>query len=302
MAGAQPKGRLDGKVAIITGAASGIGLATLERFVLEGARVVFCDLAPAQGRDMEGRIGAAASRLHHRRRKEGGPNDGHAIAARLGASAHFVPVDVTDPKSLLLGFDHARQHFGGLDILVNNAGVGGGEGSVEACPEEIFDRTIAVNLRAPWMGMKLAFPLLRERGGGSIITTSSISALMGMPGQGAYGASKAAILQLTRVAAMEGAKDFIRVNAVCPGGTLTPIIYDTPLLDRTIGAGPVAAALAKSQPLPRAGLPEDIANAILWLASDESSFVTGQAIVVDGGLSVEFGSQYRLKSVNQENP
>src|SRR5271167_1599616 len=137
-AAAQPKGRLDGKVAIITGAASGIGLATLERFVLEGARVVFCDLAPAQGRDMEGRIGAAASRLHHRRREAGGPNDGYAIAARLGTATHFAPVDVSDPESLVAVIDHARRHFGGLDILVNNAGVGGGEGSVEACPEEIF--------------------------------------------------------------------------------------------------------------------------------------------------------------------
>ncbi len=167
-------------------------------------------------------------------------------------------------------------------------------------PEEIFDRTIAVNLRAPWMAMKLVFPLLRERGGGSIITTSSISALLGMPGQGAYGASKAAILQLTRVAAMEGAKDFIRVNAVCPGGILTPIIYDTPLLDRPTDVALVANALAKAQPIPRAGLPEDIANAILWLASDESSFVTGQAIAIDGGLTAEFGSEYRLRPAKKE--
>jgi NAD(P)-dependent dehydrogenase (short-subunit alcohol dehydrogenase family) len=296
----QSTGRLAGKVAIVTGAASGIGLATLERFIAEGARVVFCDLAPVQGREMEGRIGAVASRLHHRRREEGGPNDGYAIAARLGPATHFMPSDVADPKSLAAVIDYARQQFGGLDILVNNAGVGGFEGSVEACSEEIFDRTMAVNLRAPWMAMKLAFPLLRERGGGSIITTSSISALLGMPGQGAYGASKAAILQLTRVAAMEGAKDFIRVNAVCPGGILTPIIYDTPLLDRATDKALVADALAKAQPIPRAGLPEDIANAILWLASDESSFVTGQAIAIDGGLSVEFGSQYRPKPAKKE--
>jgi NAD(P)-dependent dehydrogenase (short-subunit alcohol dehydrogenase family) len=299
-AAAHPGGRLNGKTGIVTGAASGIGLATLERFVAEGARVVFCDLAPAQGREMQARIGAAASRLHHSRRSEGGPNDGYAIAARLGAAAHFVPADVTDPKSLAGVIDHARRHFGGLDILVNNAGVGGGEGSVEACSEEIFDRTIAVNLRAPWMAMKLVFPLLRERGGGSIITTSSISALLGMPGQGAYGASKAAVLQLTRVAAMEGAKDFIRVNAVCPGGILTPIIYDTPLLDRPTDISLVANALAKAQPIPRAGLPVDIANAILWLASDESSFVTGQAIAIDGGLTAEFGSEYRLRPAIKE--
>jgi NAD(P)-dependent dehydrogenase (short-subunit alcohol dehydrogenase family) len=288
-------GRLAGKAAVVTGGASGIGLATVERFVAEGARVVFCDLDPGQGRDLAAGIGAEAARLHHRRRAAGGPNDGQAIAARLGPSAIFLAADVTDPVSLGAVIDHAVQAFGGLDILVNNAGVGGGEISVEACSEALFDRTLAVNLRGPWLGMKLAFPHLRARGGGVIVTTSSISALMGMPGQGAYGASKAGVLQLTRVAAMEGAKDFIRVNAVCPGGIVTPIIYDSPLMDRDFDPAAVAAAMAGAQPLPRAGLPEDIANAILWLASDESSFVTGQAIVIDGGLSVEFDSRHRAR-------
>lgn len=288
--------RLDGKVAVVTGGASGIGLATVERFVAEGARVVFCDLDPEQGRTLSAEIGDGAARLHHRRRAEGGPNDGRAIAERLGATAIFVPADVTDAASLGAVIDRAVSEFGGLDILVNNAGVGGGEISVEACAEDLFDRTLAVNLRGPWLGMKLAFPHLRARGGGVIVTTSSISALMGMPGQGAYGASKAGVLQLTRVAAIEGAAHFIRVNAVCPGGIVTPIIYDTPLLDGPMDAQAVAGAMAGAQPLPRAGLPEDIANAILWLASDESSFVTGQSIVVDGGLSVEFDSRHRARS------
>ncbi|RYF92678.1 MAG: SDR family oxidoreductase [Caulobacteraceae bacterium] len=224
--------RLAGKVAVVTGGASGIGLATVERFVAEGARVVFCDLEPAVGR---------------------------ALAERL-ADAGVVD-----------------QH-------------------IEACSEALFDRTLAVNLRGPWLGIKLAFPLLRARGGGSIVNTSSISALMGMPGQGAYGASKAGVLQLTRVAAMEGAADFIRVNAVCPGGVVTPIIYETPLLDRPMDAAAVTAAMNGAQPLPRAGQPADIADAILWLASDESRFVTGQSIVVDGGLSVEFDSRHRRRA------
>jgi NAD(P)-dependent dehydrogenase (short-subunit alcohol dehydrogenase family) len=116
---------------------------------------------------------------------------------------------------------------------------------------------------------------------------------MGMPGQGAYGASKAGVLQLTRVAAMEGAADFIRVNAVCPGGIVTPIIYENPALASPFPRDAVRQAMARAQPLPRAGMPEDIANAILWLASDEAGFVTGQTIVVDGGLSVEFDSQHR---------
>ncbi|MEI9992973.1 MAG: SDR family NAD(P)-dependent oxidoreductase [Rhizomicrobium sp.] len=285
-------GRLDGKVAVITGGASGIGLATVERFVAEGAQVVFCDLDPAQGRALAAAT-ADGAKLHHARRMEGGPQDGRVIAERLGPRACFVAADVTDKASFGAVIQSAVGAFGGLDILVNNAGVGGGELSIEACTEGTFDRTIAVNLRGPWLGMKLAFPHLRARGGGAIVTTSSISALMGMPGQGAYGASKAGVLQLTRVAAMEGAADFIRVNAVCPGGIVTPIIYENPALGRTLDAEVVRQAMAGAQPLPRAGLPDDIANAILWLASDEASFVTGQTIVVDGGLSVEFDSRHR---------
>lgn len=286
-------GRLAGRVAVVTGGASGIGLAIVERFVAEGAQVVFCDLDPAAGRAVAARLGEAAGKLHHSRREDGGPNDGRAIAARLGAGARFVGADVTDAASLQRVFDEAVAAFGGVDVLVNNAGVGGGEISIEACSEALFDRTLAVNLRGPWLGMKLAFPLLRARGGGSIITTSSISALVGMPGQGAYGASKAGVLQLTRVAAMEGAADFIRANAICPGGVVTPIIYETPLLDRPMDQAAVAAAMAGAQPLPRAGMPADIADAALWLASDESRFVTGQSIVVDGGLSVEFDPRHR---------
>jgi NAD(P)-dependent dehydrogenase (short-subunit alcohol dehydrogenase family) len=286
-------GRLDGKVALITGGSSGIGLSTVERFISEGAKVVFCDLDPAAGREMNEAIGPAAARLHHKRRLDGGANDGRAIAERLGENAVFAPADVTSLSQLGAAVNAAVERFGGLDILVNNAGVGGGEVSIEACSEELFDRTVAVNLRGPWLGMKLAFPHLRARGGGAIVTTASISALLGMPGQGAYGASKAGVLQLTRVAAMEGARDFIRANAVCPGGTLTPIIYDSPFFERAVNPELVASRMAQAQPLPRAGRPEDMANAILWLASDESSFVTGQAIVVDGGLAVEFDSRHR---------
>ena len=285
--------RLAGKVAIVTGGASGIGLATVERFVREGARVVFCDLAPRQGADLAGAIGAAAARLHHSRRVDGGANDGAAIAERLGDPARFVPADVTDAEQLARVVDTAVEVFGGVDILVNNAGVGGGEISVERCAPELFDRTIAVNLTAVWHGMRLAIPHLRARGGGAIVTTSSVSALRGMPGQGAYGAAKAGVLQLTRVAAMEGASAGIRANCVCPGGIATPIIYDSPFSKAGFDRAAVEAGLARAQPIARAGQPEDVANAILWLASDESSFVTGQEIVVDGGLTVEFDARYR---------
>lgn len=286
-------GRLAGKVAIVTGGASGIGLATVERFVREGARIVFCDLAPRQGAVLADTIGATAARLHHSRRAEGGANDGAAIASRLGDAVRFVPADVTDADQLAEVVETARCAFGGLDVLVNNAGVGGGEISVERCAPDLFDRTIAVNLAAVWHGMRLAMPLLRERGGGSIVTVSSVSALRGMPGQGAYGAAKAGALQLSRVAAMEGASAGIRVNCVCPGGIATPIIYDSPFFKTGFGREAVEQGLARAQPIPRAGQPEDVANAILWLASDESSFVTGQEIVVDGGLTVEFDARYR---------
>ncbi|MCC6917987.1 MAG: SDR family oxidoreductase [Alphaproteobacteria bacterium] len=290
-------GRLEGKVAVVTGGSSGIGLATVERFVEEGARVVFCDLAPEQGRAVARELGDTAGRLHHRRRAEGGANDGYAIARRLAnGGAVFVPADVSKADSLKAVIDTAVERFGGLDILVNNAGIGGGETSVADCPEAIFDRVVAVNLKGPFLGMKLAFPHLKKRGGGAIVTTSSISALMGMPGQGAYGASKAGVLQLTRVAAQEGAPYFIRVNAVCPGGVVTPIIFDSPFLEESMGEEALAERMNAAQPIPRAGRPKDMANAILFLASDEASFVTGQALVVDGGLSTEFDSRLRASA------
>ena len=286
-------GRLEGKVAVITGGASGIGLASVETFVAEGAQVVFCDLPPRDGRDWSDELGEVAGRLHHSRRATGGPNDGEAIAERLGDAAVFVPADVTDPAALGAVIDTAVERFGGLDIMFNNAGIGGGEGSIVDCPEEVFDRTLAVDLKAVWWGIKLAAPRIIERGGGSIVTTASISGLMGMPGQGSYGAAKGGVVNLTRIAAMELAPSFVRVNCICPGGVVTPIIYDSPLADATMDPEALATMMAAAQPIPRAGRPEDMAYAAVYLASDESSFVTGQALVVDGGLTAEFDSRLR---------
>ncbi|WP_260581763.1 SDR family NAD(P)-dependent oxidoreductase [Sphingopyxis sp. PET50] len=245
-------GRLRDKVAVVTGGASGIGLAVVERFVAEGARLVFCDLAPEAGREMVVRLGEEAARLHHSKRAAGGPNDGAAIAERLGPAAIFMPADVTDEASLGAVIGRAVDEFGGLDILVNNAGVGGPEGALEKTSDAIFDRMIGVNLRGPWLGIKLAFPHLKARGGGSIVTTSSISALVGMAGQTTYGAAKAGVLQMSRVAAIEGAASFIRVNSVCPGGIVTPLIYENPLIGLELTAESISAAFDQAQPIPRA--------------------------------------------------
>jgi NAD(P)-dependent dehydrogenase (short-subunit alcohol dehydrogenase family) len=147
--------------------------------------------------------------------------------------------------------------------------------------EEQWDGMIALNLKSAWLGMKHALPYLIAGGGGSIISTASVSAFMGMVGQAAYGAAKGGVVQLTRVCAIEYAEQGIRCNCICPGGTLTPLLYDNPLRQGDIET--TRALLSGIQPIPRAGLPEDIAQAALWLASDESSFVTGQAIIVDGG-------------------
>jgi NAD(P)-dependent dehydrogenase (short-subunit alcohol dehydrogenase family) len=248
--------RLDGKVAIITGGASGMGEATAKLFVSEGARVVIGDVQREKG---------------------------EALAASLGAACAYQNVDVTASEDVRGLVKAAIDRFGKLDIMYNNAGIVGSEGLITECTEERFDRIIATNLKGVWLGMKHCLPYLIANGGGSIIATASVSGFMGMSGQGAYGSSKGGVVQLTRVCAIENARHGVRANCICPGATVTPLIYANPDFPGLDGIDHAKAALVGTQPLPRAGLPEDIANAALWLASDESSFVTGQAIVVDGG-------------------
>jgi NAD(P)-dependent dehydrogenase (short-subunit alcohol dehydrogenase family) len=288
-------GRLDGKVAVVTGGASGMGLATVERFVAEGASVVIVDLpaGPATHEGLVERLGADQAAVHYKDRAAGGPHDGAAIAERLGPGARFVAADVTDAEQFAEAFAVADREFGGLDILFGNAGVGGAEGTVANCPEALFDRIIAVDLKAVWLGIKLATPHLLARGRGSIISTSSGAGLMGIPGLAAYSAAKGGVIALTRAAAMELASAQVRVNCICPGGIVTPIIHDSPLTGASMDPDTLRAVLAMAHPIPRAGEGEDIANAALWLASDESSFVTGQAIAVDGGLSAEADARMR---------
>ncbi len=274
--------RLSNKVAVVTGGASGIGLAVVERFVAEGASVVFCDLTPDSARAANEKVGG---QLHHARRTLGGENDGAAIAARLGAKTCFVPADVTDAEQMARVFETAVARFGGLDVLVNNAGIGTTEGNLSSVPDHVFERTMNVNLKGAWHGMRQAIPLLARRGGGSIVNLSSILALRAWPNQTTYAATKGALISMSRAAALEVAPSRVRINCVCPGVMLTPIYYDSPA-GIPVDRDKLAAHFATCQPIPRAGTAEDVANAILFLASDESSFVTGQALVVDGGLDV----------------
>jgi NAD(P)-dependent dehydrogenase (short-subunit alcohol dehydrogenase family) len=259
-------GRLDGKVAVITGAASGIGRATAVRFAGEGAAVVVADL------NVEG--GEAAVR-------ECKENGGRAVFQKANVESE------SDIKALV---DRAVKEFGGLDIIFNNAGLGGAVGTIEEISSENWDRTMAILLRAVYLGMKYSVPEMRKRGGGSIISTASVAGLRGGAGPHAYSAAKAAVINLTRSVALEVGKDKIRVNCICPGGINTPLIYG-----RVPGGEPVAAQfLSQIQAIPRAGRPDDIAGMALYLASDDAEWVTGQAMVVDGGLTAGgrlFGQQ-----------
>ena len=249
-------GRLDGKVAVITGGASGMGEAASRLFVREGASIVIGDVQERKAA---------------------------ALAAGLGRNAVARLADVSRASDVEALVDTAVSTFGRLDVMFNNAGIGGGEGLIHETSEALFDRIVAVDLKAVWLGIKYAVPAMLKAGAGSIVNTASVSALMGMRYQGAYGAAKGGVVQLTRVAAIEYAEHGIRVNAILPGGVLTPLVYANPALGRQLDPQVMEAQLAQVQPIRRAGQPMDIANAALWLASDESSFVTGASIVVDGG-------------------
>ena len=247
--------RLDGKVAVITGAASGIGEGTARRFAEEGAQLMIADVQEEQ-------LGEVARSI----------NEAAGDEVCLSVSA-----DLRNSEDVQGMLNAAVERFGGVDIVYNNAGIGRNEGNVRDCPEELFDRIIDINLKGVWLGIKHSIPLLEARGGGSIISTASIAGLSGLSGIGAYCASKGGVIALTRAAAGEWAAQNIRINCICPGGIVTGISGFNQDPEQT------RAMLSRIHPANRAGEPVDIANAALWLASDESTFVTGQAIVVDGG-------------------
>ena len=250
-------GRLDGKVAVITGGASGMGKATALRFLDEGARVVVADLNDAAG---AGWLVAAAA-------------VGHADETR------FVTANVAVEDDIVAMIAATVAAFGQLDIVFNNAGIGGAFGPLTDLEVADWDETFHVLVRAVFLGCKHGARQMRAQGwGGSIINTASVAGITGGGGPLAYSAAKAAVINLTRSAAIELADDLIRVNAICPGA------IDTPLLAQGRPKGALDEQLGSFQPWPRIGRPDDIAGAALFLASDDASYVTGEALVVDGGL------------------
>ncbi|WP_280427773.1 SDR family NAD(P)-dependent oxidoreductase [Nocardia brasiliensis] len=247
-------GRLTDKVALITGATGGIGQATAELFAREGARVVVTDIAQ---------------------------DAAQALAARLaatGADVLAAGLDVSAPENWSEVIELTRQHFGRLDVLVNIAGIVDWPG-IEDTTKDSWERVIAVNQTGTWLGMKTAMPLLRASGNGSIINTSSVLGLVGSGAAAAYQASKGAVRLLTKTAAVEYATRGVRVNSVHPGVIATPMIQA--LLDEQ---GDQQPDIVRT-PMRRAGTPAEVAPTMLFLAGDESSFITGTELVVDGGLT-----------------
>jgi NAD(P)-dependent dehydrogenase (short-subunit alcohol dehydrogenase family) len=253
--------QLRDKVALITGGCSGIGLGTAELFVAEGACVVVADLQDDKGAVLE---------------------------QRFPDRVRYVHCDVTQEADIAKATAAAKQAFGGLDILFNNAGSGGAGAGIPEMTVEAWDGTMNLLLRSVMLGMKHAIPLMRARGGGSIVNTASIAGLEAGWGPVAYSTAKGAVIHLTRVAAAQLARDKIRVNAICPGLIATSIFGASIGLPRQVAdqmAARVAETASKFQPIAKAGLPEDIARACLYLASEASAFVTGTHLVVDGGIT-----------------
>jgi NAD(P)-dependent dehydrogenase (short-subunit alcohol dehydrogenase family) len=253
-------GRLDGKRAVITGAASGIGEATARLFIAEGAAVVLADTDELRGK---------------------------RIASELGDRARFAATDVSREADVDQAVATSVEAFGGLDIMFNNAGVPGSTGGIEEIEVETWDRTIAVHLRGVFLGIRAAARIMRPQGHGSIINTSSVAATRANMAGHDYSAAKAAITHLTETTANELGENGVRVNAVCPGAIATSIFGRAAGLDGEEAQQTVdfmATVLSDAAPIRRVGRPADIAETVLWLASDASGFVTGQAIAVDGGL------------------
>lgn len=245
-------GALDGRVAVITGAGSGMGRATADRFVSEGASVVIAD-------------------VNH--------EAGERAATELGERVRFTRCDVSEETDVAAAVELAVDTFGRLDVMFNNAGYGGAFGPITEIEVGDWDATFAVLTRGVFLGTKHAARVMIDRGaGGSIINTASIAGLGGGNGPQAYSAAKAAVINLSQTTALELAPHSIRVNAICPGMIFTPLMHQGAETD-------AEQVMRELQPFPRRGEGSDIAGAALWLAGDDSEFVSGQAITVDGALT-----------------
>ncbi len=245
--------RLAGKVAIITGSGSGMGEATALLFAKEGAKVIVAEIVEQAGLAT-------------------------VQAIEDGGDAIFVKTDVSKREDVEAIVKAAVEKYGKLDILVNCAGIALDEGSTTECTEEFFNRIIATNLNGVWLGMKYAIPEMMKTGGGAIINFASIAALEAYQGLPAYSASKGAVISISRVAAIEFAAKNIRVNCVAPGHIATPMLLDAWAEDGL-------QRFRNISPQGRLGEPDEVAGVVLFLASNESSHITGQTIVIDGGVT-----------------
>ncbi|OJH40205.1 SDR family oxidoreductase [Cystobacter ferrugineus] len=248
-------GRLEGKAALVTGSGSGIGRATALLFAREGARVIVSDVNAS------------------------GAEETVAAIQKKGGEARFIRCDVSKSAEVEALIRGAVETFGRLDCAVNNAGISGVMGPTGDYPEDAWDRVIATNLTGVWLCMKQEIQQMLKQGGGSIANTASVAGLVGFTMAPAYTAAKHGVVGLTKTAALEYAKANIRINAVCPGLVRTPMITDT-----TSKNPQIEQALIADEPVGRMADPEEIAEALVWLCSGASSFITGAALPVDGGV------------------